>query len=210
MTDGQNPPAMRTNTRFGISLDPGIRTRNHDGAGCPHTCPVICLILVISRPAPNYPCMPRDRLPTPKTRRAHPADAGHITRDGAVCRCNVAANMLRPCRLWLAAGRRPAGLGRAGLLMWAAFYGDQWQKQVKTAVSARHWQNCQSFALDQTSIWAMAKQMSINQRKFSKTNIFLLQQFPATVHCPGHQGFPLHGSVQCWRHLRKQVLPPAR
>ncbi|MCK6437131.1 hypothetical protein [Rivihabitans pingtungensis] len=94
----------------------------------------------------------------------------------------------------------PAGLGRAGLPMWAAFYGDQWQKTgEKLAVSALTGQKLHNPCAGSNWAFCLDGQTEcpqINENSRRRT-FFLLQRsnFQQLCLCPWHQGFPLHGSV---------------
>ncbi len=141
----------------------------------------------------------RQALQHPKPGRAHPADAGHHKR-WAVCRCNAAAHAAHRAGHGWRRGVFPAGLGRAGLPMWAAFYGDQWQKTgEKLAVSALTGQKLHNPCAGSNWAFCLDGQTEcpqINENSRRRT-FFLLQRsnFQQLCLCPWHQGFPLHGSV---------------
>jgi hypothetical protein len=94
----------------------------------------------------------------------------------------------------------PAGLGRAGLPMWVAFYGDQWQKTgEKLAVSALTGQKLHNPCAGSNWAFCLDGQTEcpqINENSRRRT-FFLLQRsnFQQLCLCPWHQGLPLHGSV---------------
>ena len=151
----------------------------------------------------------RQALQHPKPGRAHPADAGHHKR-WAVCRCNAAAHAAHRAGHGWRRGVFPAGLGRAGLPMWVAFYGDQWQKTgEKLAVSALTGQKLHNPCAGSNWAFCLDGQTEcpqINENSRRRTFFFAAtQQFPATVSLSLASGF-----TPTWQRLSAGVTCASR